>query len=779
MSLQPVSALVAAIVSFAIGGSVLLREPRRRAHVLFATLSFNIAAFCLISFFAKRFDSPLFGWLSLVVAVSLPATAQRFFQAFLGDEAGPPPLSRSTVVGAGLLYTALFFSRFIEPLHTTTWFGVAFIAYVFAGLYLSVFYLYKRYRATPSRVEKTRLLYLLVGGFVTVTSMLLEVVPSAPSLGSAFIIVYLYFLSQNLVRYRLLDLNELLGRMVVLGTLVFILSLIYGLLVSWVGSEEHGLFFFNSLLASATIVILIEPLRGRVEGAINRWMFQEKYELSRRIEMLRADLANVIDMRVLVPRVLSALEDSRRITHASIYLADPDGSGFELAGHVGPRPEARFDAIANRAFFERLRRFGVVTLEGIEREIAAHRTTPEELETLQGMLRTLEQMNGSVVLGFSGEDQLLGMLVLRDERLREAYSSDEIELFRLVATTIGVTLQNSQVYERMKERDRLAALGQMAAGLAHEIRNPLGSIKGAAQFLQPSIKTPGGSGERTELGDQREFLNIIVEEVNRLNKIVSQFLDYARPYRGEQKPLEIADVLKKTLQLLAKEESNPVEIGTAFAERLPPVRADAEQLFQVFLNLSLNALQAMPQGGKLLISTGLRRATRRGAAAAFLEIRFRDTGVGIPPGDLKNLFIPFFTTKEKGTGLGLPISQRIIENHGGTIEVRSQPGEGATFTVLLPVEADAYAAYAALDSGRRTPTAPPVVAAGARLPPPGPGGVPIPAPSSISGAAGSGAALSVATLSGATRSGAANLGTGDPVTAGAARSAPTAPARKG
>jgi signal transduction histidine kinase len=752
VSLQPVSALVAAIVSFAIGGSVLLREPRRRAHVLFATLSFNIAAFCLISFFAKRFDSPFLAWLALLVAVSLPATAQRFFQAFLGDEAGPPPLSRSTVVGAGVLYTVLFFSRFIEPLHTTTWFAVAFLTYVFAGLYLSIFYLYKRYRSTPSRIEKTRLLYLLVGGFATVTSMVLEVVPHAPSLGSAFIIIYLYFLSQNLVRYRLLDLNELLGRMVVLGTLVFILSLIYGLLVSWVGSEEHGLFFFNSLLASATIVILIEPLRGRVENAINRWMFQEKYELSRRIEMLRADLANVIDMRVLVPRVLSALEDSRRITHASIYLADPDGSGFELAGHVGPRPEARFDAIANRPFFERLRRTSVVTLEGVEREIAAHRTTAEELESLQGMLRTLEQMNGSVALGFSGEDQVLGMLVLRDERLREAYSSDEIELFRLVATTIGVTLQNSQVYERMKERDRLAALGQMAAGLAHEIRNPLGSIKGAAQFLQPSNAT---SAPAHSQGDTKEFLNIIVEEVNRLNKIVSQFLDYARPYRGEQKPLEVADVLKKTLQLLVKEEETHFEITTAFAERLPPVRADAEQLLQVFLNLSLNALQAMPQGGRLLISTGLRRATRRGAAAAFLEIRFRDTGVGIPPGDLKNLFIPFFTTKDKGTGLGLPISQRIIENHGGTIEVRSQPGEGATFTVLLPVEADAYAAYAELrgeGGARRTPTAQPVVVPpGARLPPPGPGGVPVPVPAGSSGA--SAAAHSAPNASGAVTTG--------------------------
>ncbi len=678
-----------------------------------------------MSFIAKRFDAPLVGWASLLVAVSLPATAQRFFQAFLGDEAGPPPLSRVTVVGAAVFYTILLFSRFIEPLHVTVWFGAAFMAYVFVGLYLSVFYLYRRYRATPSRIEKTRLLYLVVGGFATVTSALLEAVPRGPSFGNLFIIVYLYFLSQNLIRYRLLDLNELLGRMVVLGTLVFILTFIYGVLVRWVGPDDQGLFFFNSLLASATIVILIEPLRTRVEGAISRWMFQEKFELSRRIEMLRADMANVIDMRVLVPRVLGALEDSRRITHAAIYLADPDGSGFELAGQVGPKPETRFDAIAHRAFFERLRRVGVISQEGIEREITARKTTAtEEQESLQLMLRTLEQMNGSVALGFSSEDQLLGVLVIRDDRLREAYSTDEIELFRGVATSLGITLQNSQVYERMKERDRLAALGQMAAGLAHEIRNPLGSIKGAAQFLQPA---GGDSREGTREGT-REFLDIIVEEVNRLNKIVSQFLDYARPYRGEQKTLDVADVLRKTLSLIAKEteEHGKVEIATDFAERMPPVRADAEQLLQVFLNLSLNALQAMPQGGRLLISTGLRRSTRRGAAAAFFEVRFRDTGVGIPPGDLKNLFIPFFTTKEKGTGLGLPISQRIIENHGGTIEVRSQPSEGATFIVLLPIESDVYAAY--LDSVRvdgrveTTRRGPPP------LPPPTPPPVPIRAP---------------------------------------------------
>ncbi len=690
MNTQALSALVAAIVGLAVGGSVFLREPRRGAHVLFATFALNVALYSLFSSFAKGLQSESFRWLAMLAAVSLPATAQRFFRAFLGDEAGPPPLSRSTVAAAGMFYLALVGSRIVEPpIHTTYWFRLALTAYVFAGLYLSIFYLYRRHLATPSRVEKIRLLYLAVGGVATVTAALLDLFPWGPALGSVFITIYLYFLSQTLVRYRLLDLNELLGRMIVLAALVLIVTVVYTLLVKWVDPAQYGLFLFNSLLASTAIIIVFEPLRTTVEGLINRWLFQEKYELFRRIENLRTDLMNVIDVRDLVPRVLSALEDSRRVTHASLYIVDPDGSGYELLGHVGPKPEARLDAVAHRAFLERLRRTGVVSLEGLERELALKNKEGEERESLLHMIRALELVSGSVVLAVVGEEQqLLGMLVLRDERLREAYSSDEIELFRGVAASIGVTLQNSQVYERMKERDRLAALGQMAAGLAHEIRNPLGSIKGAAQYLQPG-------GQRASDPPPREFLDIIVAEVDRLNRIVSQFLDYARPYRGDQKPLDANDVVRKTLALVEKEEgAAKTEMTTNLVEGLPPIRVDAEQVRQVFLNLAINALQAMPHGGKLQVSTSLRRSTRRGAVAAFLEIRFRDTGVGIPPGDLRSLFIPFFTTKDKGTGLGLPISQRIIENHGGTIEVRSEPGAGSTFSVLLPVEADAYAAYA-------------------------------------------------------------------------------------
>jgi len=233
----------------------------------------------------------------------------------------------------------------------------------------------------------------------------------------------------------------------------------------------------------------------------------------------------------------------------------------------------------------------------------------------------------------------------------------------------------------------------MAAGLAHEIRNPLGAIKGAAQLLTPaSAASDGGDGHGVP-PEAREFLGIIVEEANRLNRVVSQFLDYARPYRGEPQPLDVNEVVRKTAQLVtppplpspesAEGPPPPVEVHLQLADELPRARADAEQLRQVFLNLAINAVQAMPSGGKLTISTAVRKGGRRGPAQV-LEVRFRDTGVGIAPAELKNLFIPFYTTKDKGTGLGLPISQRIIENHGGTIEVRRRVGVGSTFTVVLP-----------------------------------------------------------------------------------------------
>jgi signal transduction histidine kinase len=512
-------------------------------------------------------------------------------------------------------------------------------------------------------------------------------------------LLYLYFLSQTIFRYRLLDLNELLGKMIVLGSLVVILSIVYGLLLAWIGGGKvQGLFIINTVVASFVILILFEPVRSLLETATTRWLLAERGDLRHRMDGLRRELMNVIDVRDMIRRTLAALEESRRVTHAAVYLADPEGAGYDLAGWVGPKPVERLDQAAARPFFERIRQ-NPVMLEALERELtqlegASGGQAPEkEQAELDAVARILDETHAALAVPILGggerseTEMVLGVVCLRDERLRNAFGLDDLDVFRALAGQMAVIIENTRLYDRMKERDRLAALGEMAAGLAHEIRNPLGAIKGAAQLLvgpdgKPIAGVASGAAGSGEIG---EFLGIIVEEVNRLNRVVSQFLDYARPYKvTETAEVDLNEVVQKTVTLLqAQEGADHTKLELSLDPDLPVVRGDAEQLRQVFLNLGINAMQAMATGGTLTISTRRRRRPRD--PGAYVEVVFADTGPGIAREQLKNLFIPFFTTKEKGTGLGLPISQRIVAHHGGAIEVRSQVGKGSQFSVVLPV----------------------------------------------------------------------------------------------
>jgi len=694
IDVQSLSALLATIVTVAIGSSVLLRDPRLPPYRRFATLCFTLAIWHMATFLRLSLDQEWTYFVGIYAAVAIPVVTARFFRPFLTDERQAKlkvtPRSLAGIgIGWGLAitYTAIFHELHI---HHHWFFKAPLAAFVLAGLYSSMVSVYRKYRRTLTPGDKTSLAWLCLGGIAAITLVGADPIPvvgnTLAAVGNIITIIYMYFISQTLFRFRLLDVNEVLGRMVVLSTLVLLLAAIYGLLVAWVPQAYTGVFFFNTLVASFVILILFDPIRTAIEGPIQKWMFRERYELKRHIDELRLVLANTIDFREATRVMLGALEESHRVTHAAMYLVDADGAGYDLVAHVGPKPLERIDAVARRVFFERLSSTSLpISVEGLEREYAERSARAEvETESLDAMARALTDMNAALCVPLYDGDQVLALLCLKDERFREAYASDEIDQFRQVAAQTSIIIQNSKLYDRMKERDRLAALGQMAAGLAHEIRNPLGAIKGAAQLLlSPS---PPGTEPPTEASGT-EFLGIIVEEANRLNRVVTQFLDYARPLRGELLSLDVNEVVRKTAQLVTPNSDGtqiPVEVQLTLADDLPRARGDAEQLRQVFLNLALNAVQAMEKGGRLTISTAVRKGGRRNPAQ-FLEVRFRDTGPGIPPAVQKNLFIPFYTTKDKGTGLGLPISQRIIENHGGTIEVRSRVGSGSTFTVVLPI----------------------------------------------------------------------------------------------
>ncbi len=235
--------------------------------------------------------------------------------------------------------------------------------------------------------------------------------------------------------------------------------------------------------------------------------------------------------------------------------------------------------------------------------------------------------------------------------------------------------------EEMRRKQWLASLGEMSAGMAHEIRNPLGALAGAMQMLRKDLQADETS---------QRLMEIAVREATRLDAIITEFLQYARPPALNLAECDLNKVLAETLDLVQHE----ARIRKGISIRAVPcaealwAQVDQDQMKQVFWNLAVNAFDAMPHGGQLTISTGCRKVDIAGRKADVVEVSFHDAGEGIPKHNLDNIFLPFFTTKKRGSGLGLAAVHRIVDLHGGWIKVDSQEGQGTRFGVCLPRTAD-------------------------------------------------------------------------------------------
>lgn len=267
-----------------------------------------------------------------------------------------------------------------------------------------------------------------------------------------------------------------------------------------------------------------------------------------------------------------------------------------------------------------------------------------------------------------------GLLSQREEARREELHKTARGLedsYRKLQSQADLVIE---IEEQLRRAERLSVLGELSAVLAHEIRNPLGSIKGTAEILKDSFR-PGDSNY--------EFLEILLKETDRLNRVVEDFLGLARPLQVERATCDIMAELSEMVTLISTEAAArgvSVELNPA---QLPAVRGDREKLRQAFLNLLMNGLQATCRGGKLTVSAACPGPAE--GSPAVVELSFADTGEGIEPERLDRIFEPFFTTKPDGTGLGLAITQKIVESHGGSIRVASEKGRGTIFTVRLPV----------------------------------------------------------------------------------------------
>lgn len=681
------SALLGWIITLAITISMLLRRDKDTRQKLFILLCGNLTLYYFSLFLFHLLSLPILERLSLVFATIIPLGGIFFFKSFSLTQ------RRFRLVRVAVFLAISLIAIIIYPTSLKPAVGPAILAYVVGFMLVALLDLNVQARTAATRVDAARIRYLAGGGFIVVSLQVLDKAGHIfdiyiPPVSLAMTLLYLYFISQSIVRYRILDLYEMLGRLAVLSLMGLFLSLIYFALVHLVGTGKG--FLLNAFLASLIILLLFDPLRDFVEQKISDFFFGERLFLEQKVADLRFKLAHVINTETMVEVLISGLEDSRRITHASLYLFDAHGRGYDLKSAAGPAPELeRVEAAVARRYLRTFSKGGALVAANLEsrRERSLKAGKAETTDDISESLRLLKQLKADVVLFLEGEQDLLGFLCVKDERINDAFSAEEVNSLAGLVSQAAITVENSQLYQQMKERDRLAALGEMSAGLAHEIRNPLGAIKAAAQFIEEVI------AEEDQDNEDAEYLGIIVEEVNRLNRVVNDFLSYAKPSSGAPAQLHVNDILIRTVQVFEAGQRSELQITTELGEDLPGVFIDGERLHQVFLNLIINAEQAMSgvENQKLEISTKLRKLRRLQPGLIepdqtnFIEIRFADHGPGIEPRVLQNIFIPFYTTKSKGSGLGLSVCQRLIRDAGGEIEVRSQLGHGAIFSVVLPV----------------------------------------------------------------------------------------------
>ncbi len=414
-------------------------------------------------------------------------------------------------------------------------------------------------------------------------------------------------------------------------------------------------------------------------------LFEEE---RRRVEELKlvVEMGRLITASLDLDRILDAsavsLARMAGASHSYIWLLDPK---------KGDLVAAATSTTAHREFFNS-RRIG---LDEPSAAACAVRTRAPLLVTnavesrdVQSELVARFKHKSLFSLPLMQRDEPMGAVVVADDDERE-WTEGQVERASVVASQVAVAVANARLYEDLKRsyqtlartqeqlvrRERLAALGELAAVVAHEVRNPLGVIFNSLVSLRRVLKPQG---------DAAMLLDIVGEEADRLNRIVGDLLDFARPTEPSLQPEPLTSLVAGALDAAAAlAGGSKVELRVHQVEPMPSVPVDARMLRQAILNLVINGVQAMPKGGA--IDVYLSTEEKQGRKLALIEVA--DNGPGVPPDLTERIFQPFFTTKAAGTGLGLAVVKRIVEAHHGELTLTSRPGEGARFTVRLPVEA--------------------------------------------------------------------------------------------
>lgn len=527
-------------------------------------------------------------------------------------------------------------------------------------------------RKSSSRHKRAQAILLIIG-FLTVELLAAGI----NLLGSFFLphrsffflttglsIIISGFFALTILRYQLVNLNRILRRGLVYSVLSTLILGVYYVLIRHAVLTLSAAFGIHSGFLDGLfillLVIFIRPIEDNISRLMERVVFTRRIQLRQQIREFNRGLLHYSDFESFLHRLEAFLRSFSGSEQVGIFLRETD-SGYMFLYSDGSKARIEFppESPVFQSFSSNEAR---IELE--ELSIAA----PHD-----AMVESLAAMDYIYFLPIHMDGRLMGILALGPKKNGLKYTIDELEFLGSLAGDVSIALSRNLALEearateaKLLQAEKLAAMGRMVAGVAHEIRNPLNVISSAAQTLQQ---------KQVAQEERRELLQYIVEETDNLNNLLTDFLKLARPRQPQSQRGKAEELLSSVATAVAERaEKNRVRIITSKVDF--EIETDFSILRQVLLNLVINAVEAMPDGGTLALNADL--------VAGWLKIRVKDSGSGIDQSTQDRLYEPFFTTKENGTGLGLSISYTLVETLGGSLRFRTGKG-GTTFTVRIPV----------------------------------------------------------------------------------------------
>jgi signal transduction histidine kinase len=476
-----------------------------------------------------------------------------------------------------------------------------------------------------------------------------------------------------------MDINIVLKKgttYVLLMLLLFIPSILLIILSQKLFFKEIN-YLFSAIILSLLLLVafFFHQIKPGTEKAVEYFLFKNKYDYRETLGKFSKAMVSILDLQSLSKRIIDTIAQTMGVEKASLFLMNEEKGGYVLQESRNIKMASQTPLLPKGDPLPRyLQKIGEII---VREELIKGANLPE----LKSVIEQMGLLGAEVSIPLISKNQLTGMINLSQKFDKDIYYHEDIELLSTLANQTTIAIENANLYEDLKKSksymrrtDRLASLGTLTAGLAHEIRNPLVAIKTFTQLLP----------ERLEDEEFRShFLNIASSEVDRISSLITELLEFARPSDPKMEFEDINSILDGMILLVSTEtKKKQINILKNYITNLPPIKIDREQIKQVFLNFLLNSIEATPERGEMTVKT---RSFVKPGGEPYIQIEFTDNGRGIPAEHLEDIFTPFFTTKDKGSGLGLSISHQIVQDHRGYIDVESELNKGTSFFINLPL----------------------------------------------------------------------------------------------